>query len=126
MRTSFAVVALVLVAAGGCGMDQKRIEDEREQRFSAARLGGRFHPEDPLVLMLSPGEREAMRRAGMINEDQPPTLDGEGDLAEGDDPSSPLGGETEKSGMDKAGDVMMSVLTVSLTLGMMAAPYLLF
>jgi hypothetical protein len=32
----------------------------------------------------------------------------------------------EKSTADKAGDVMMSVLTVGVTLGMMAAPYLLF
>jgi len=32
----------------------------------------------------------------------------------------------EQSGMDAAGDVMMSVLSVSITLGMMAAPYLLF
>ena len=126
----FALVAVALVAAtvvaGGCAADKKRVE--REKAFSAARLDGRFEYDDPLVLMLSADERQAMVNAGML--DVPEDGDLEGAIAEAEAAADEDGDGKddleEKTGMDKAGDVMMSVLTVSVTLGMMAAPYLLF
>jgi hypothetical protein len=119
-----AVVVLVAVMAHGCAEDQKRIE--REKEFTAARLNGKFRPQDPLVQMLSADERGAMVRAGML--DMPEDGDLEGAVAEAALDADGDGEEddADKSTMDKAGDVMMSVLSVSITLGMMAAPYLLF
>lgn len=108
-------VAMVMAAAGGCTTAIEKERLEKDERISAARLGGKFHHEDPLVQMLSSSERDALVRSGMMA----PIPEGE-ELAEGD-----LGDE-ERSTADKAGDVMMSVLAVSVTLGMMAAPYLLF
>ena len=122
MRFALAAVAVMvaLVAGGGCAAETKRVADE--DRLSAGRLDGRFRHDDPLVAMLSPREREAMQRVGMLAE--PPELaEGEVDL-DGDGIADPP--VEEQSGMDQAGDVMMSVLSVGITLGMMAAPYLLF
>jgi len=112
---ALVAVVLAVVAAGGCAADQKRIE--KEERLSAARLDGKFRHDDPLVKMLSPAEREALARQGMLA----PIPEGE-ELAEGEDAFA----EEEKTTMDAAGDVMMSVLSVTVTLGMIAAPYLLF
>ena len=114
------VVVLAVVVAAGCttAAEQKRME--REDRLSAARLGGKFHHDDPLVQMLAPQEREALYRSGML-EELPEGVE-PGDVAVLDEDED----ESQKSDMDKAGDVLMSVLSVSITLGMMAAPYLLF
>lgn len=95
----------------------------RDQEFSAARLSGRFKADDPLVKMLSGSERDAMVRAGMMEEGDP---DDPSYLAEGEEGDDEGEGEDEKSSQDKAGDAVMSVLVVGVTLGMMAAPYLLF
>jgi hypothetical protein len=123
MRTALAVVAMAvaLAAIGGCAAEKQRTV--KEERLSAARLDGKFQHDDPLVMMLSPEQRAAMAKQGMLAEEsESEDLDGDGvadvDAAAAEDP--------EKSGMDAAGDVMMSVLSVSITLGMMAAPYLLF
>jgi hypothetical protein len=117
-------VVVALVTAGGCAEDKRRVE--REKEFSAARLGGKFQVDDPLVRMLSPDERQAMVRAGMLDVPEDGDLEGAVAAAEADADGDGESDLEEKSGMDKAGDVMMSVLTVSITLGMMAAPYLLF
>ena len=121
MRTALAVVAMAvaLVAIGGCAAEKQRAA--QAERLSAARLDGKFQHDDPLVMMLTPEQRAAMAKQGMLadaseNED----LDGDG-VADVDAAVA-----EEQSGMDAAGDVMMSVLSVSITLGMMAAPYLLF
>jgi hypothetical protein len=121
-----AAVTVATVVAGGCATDKKRVE--REKAFSAARLDGRFEYDDPLVLMLSPSERQAMANAGMLDVPEDGDLEGAVAAAEAaaDDDGDGESDVEAKSGMDKAGDVMMSVLTVSITLGMMAAPYLLF
>lgn len=116
-----AVVVLAMIMVGGCAAEQ--IKAEKEERISAARLSGKFRHDDPLVKMLSPEERAALDRAGMLA----PRPEGE-ELA-GDPDSMDEAATTddeEKSTADKAGDVMMSVLSVGVTLGMMAAPYLLF
>ncbi len=113
-------VALAVAMAGGCATTEKeRLAQEKEDRISAARLGGKFRHEDPLVQMLSPEERVALDRAGMLAEPDPEELaaaDTENAAAE----------DADKSSMDKAGDVMIAVLSVVIPLGMAAAPYLLF
>jgi hypothetical protein len=111
-----AVVAAVAMAiAGGCATEKARVE--KEDKISAARLDGKFRHDDPIVQMLTEEQRSALDRQGMLAERT------EGDeLADADGSADDAG----KSDMDTAGDVMMSVLTVGITLGMMAAPYLLF
>jgi len=123
MRTALAVVAMAvaLVAIGGCAAEKQRTV--KAERLSAARLDGKFQADDPLVMMLTPEQRAAMAKQGMLAEaSETEDLDGDGVP---DVDAAALEAE-EKSGMDAAGDVMMSVLSVSITLGMMAAPYLLF
>ncbi len=125
MRFAWLVVAAaIVVMADGCAEDQKRIE--REKQFSAARISGKFRVDDPLVRMLSPDERQAMVRQGMLDMPEDGDLEGAVAAAEDTDGDGTPDEDAEKSDMDKAGDVMMSVLTVSVTLGMMVAPYLLF
>jgi hypothetical protein len=120
MRFAWVAVVAAVVMAGGCAAEKQRVE--KEDRLSAARLDGKFRHDDPLVQMLSPREREAMQRVGMLAD--PPEL-AEGEVDEDGDGIADVPVE-EPSKMDQAGDVMMSVLSVGLTLGMMAAPYLLF
>ena len=112
-----AVVVMAIGMVGACGLDDAHKKDDKE--FSAARLDGKFGSNDPIVQMLSPQEREALDRAGLMAAEDPPELDENGN------PIAPTD-EDSRSKMDKAGDVMMSLLTVGVTLGMMAAPYLLF
>jgi hypothetical protein len=121
MRIALMAVVVAVAVVAGCAAEKQRVE--REEKISAARLGGKFHYDDPLVAMLTPSEREALVRAGMMDE-RPEGEPAYGeDQGEGDETAST---DEEKSTMDKAGDMMMSVLAVSVTLGMMAAPYLLF
>jgi hypothetical protein len=118
-----AVVAVGLMAHG-CAEDQKRIE--REKAYSATRMSGKFSVDDPLVHMLSAEQRQAMARQGLLQ--VPEDGDVEGAVAEAMADADGDGEEDDlnKSNMDKAGDIAMSVLSVSITLGMMVAPYLLF
>jgi len=121
MRTALAVVAMAvaLVAIGGCAAEKQRAA--QAERLSAARLDGKFQQDDPLVMMLTPDQRAAMMKQGMLADAaEGEDLDGDG-VADADAAVA-----EQQSGMDAAGDVMMSVLSVSITLGMMAAPYLLF
>ena len=117
MRTLLAV-AVVLGVAGGCGMEQKSHMDEADKAFSAGRLDGKFGHNDPILMMLSPEERGALEDAGLMASDG---IEPIGDDLDGGAPP-----EEVKSGSEKAGDVMMSILTVGVTVGMMVAPYLLF
>ena len=113
-----AAVVVTMVAIGGCAAEKQRVE--RDDKISAARLSGKFRADDPIVKMLSDDERGALSRAGMME----PMPEGEELASEDGESGDPL--TENKSGFDKAGDAMMSVLTVGVTLGMMAAPYLLF
>ena len=120
MRTVLVAVGLALVVAGGCATEKQRLKEEHEERISAARLEGKFRHDDPLVQMLSPNEREALDRAGMLA----PARDGEigpdGEEIAADDEL-----DTESTS-EKAGGVMLGVLSVVVPLGMAVAPYLLF
>jgi hypothetical protein len=118
MRSFFVVVGLALVM-GGCAAEEQRAKEEKA--FAASRLNGKFRSQDQIVQMLAPGERQALHNAGMLDESEP-ELGPDGEPLDGTQEADADG----KSNMDKAGDAMMSVLTVGITLGMMAAPYLLF
>jgi hypothetical protein len=120
MRAAMVAVVLALVMAGGCGVEQARVDkQEKEDKISAARLGGKFRYDDPLVQMLSPEERGALGKAGMMAE----VPEGE-ELADAD--GATPSDEKEQTGMEQAGGVMLSVLSVVVPLGMAVAPYLLF
>jgi hypothetical protein len=127
MRTALAVavVAVAFMVAAGCSAEKVRAA--KEERLSAARLDGKFQQDDPLIMMLSPEQRTAMMKQGMLaNAKEGSDLDGDG-MADIDvDSAEDAKAAEEQSNMDAAGDIAMSVLSVSITLGMMAAPYLLF
>jgi hypothetical protein len=110
-------VVLALVMAGGCATEQAKVD--KEEKISAARLGGKFRQDDPLVQMLSPEERGALGRAGMMAE----VPEGE-ELADAD--GTTPSDEEQKTGMEQVGGAMLSVLSVVVPLGMAVAPYLLF
>jgi hypothetical protein len=118
MRSIFVVVGLAM-ALGGCAAEEQRAKEEKA--YSATRLSGKFRANDPIVQMLSPNEQQAMANQGLLEESEP-ELGPDGEPID----DQLADGKPEKSDMDKVGDAMMSVLTVSVTLGMMAAPYLLF
>jgi len=127
MRTALAVavVAVAWMVAAGCTAEKVRAA--KAERLSAARLDGKFQQDDPLIMMLSPEQRAAMMKQGMLAEpDEGSDLDGDGiadlETVSAEDEKA----AEEQSNMDAAGDIAMSVLSVSITLGMMAAPYLLF
>ena len=110
------------MVAAGCSAEKVRAA--KAERLSAARLDGKFQQDDPLIMMLTPEQRTAMMKQGMLaNADEGADLDGDG-IADVD--AEAVKADEEQYGMETAGDVMMSVLSVSVTLGMMAAPYLLF
>jgi hypothetical protein len=118
-----AVGMALLVGACSAMQDMEDKRAKRDQEFSAGRLDGKFGADDPIVHMLSPEERNALDHAGLMAEPLPP--DEADAAAAGADDDTDIDGRP-KTKAQKAGDVMMSVLTVGITLGMMAAPYLLF
>jgi hypothetical protein len=124
MRMLLLAAVVAVMVAEGCGLGaEKERQRVRDEEFSAARMNGRFKADDPLVQMLSGSEREAMVRAGMMEESE---LDDAERFAEGEDGEEDGEGDDEKTTSQKAGDAVMSFLVVGVTLGMMAAPYLLF
>ena len=122
MRTLFAAVA-VLVMMGGCSdhLEEQRKKDLDNERFSAGRIGGKFEQDDPIVMMLAPEQREALRRSGMMSDLPPEEMeyDENGEPIEGDLADSKTTGE-------KIGGGVISVLAVVVPLAMTVAPYLLF
>jgi hypothetical protein len=125
-RAAMVAVAVVVVAmAVGCAATEKqRLEAEHEEKISAARMSGKLRNDDPLVVMLSPDERAALGRADMLEEPA------EGDVAAAADPNADPD-EVDADGKprttaDKAGDVMIAVMSVVVPLGMAIAPYFLF
>ena len=128
MRMALVAVVLAMVGAGGCAADNKKAI--HEEQISAARLSGKFRHDDPLVAMLSPTERAALDRAGMMQAKPAPEFDADGNeiVVAGDETGDETGDDTdaEKSTADKAGDVMLAMLSVIVPIGMAVAPYLLF
>ena len=120
MRLVVVVVGMALLASAACGIEEKRAK--RSEEFSAARLDGKFGADDPIIQMLSPQERAALDDAGLMGEPLPPP-----DPAEVAADGQKIGFDGKpQSTSDQVGDAVMSVLSVGFTIGMMAAPYLLF
>ena len=117
------VAAAVVVAIGGCVTAAEKKRVEQEDKISAARLGGKFRHDDPIVQMLSADERGALANAGMM-EPRDEGADELGDGSGGDGEQADA--DANQSGMDQAGGVMLSVLSIVIPLGMAVAPYLLF
>lgn len=114
MRRLAVVVAVAAVAlvAVACGMDQSAKKKEPTAVFSAQRLG---MPTTSMWQTLTPDQREALQDSEMYEEF--PT---EEDVAleEGED--------GEGGTMEKVESVSVSLLSIGVTLGAMAAPFLLF
>ena len=126
MRTTLVVVALGLLLAAACGTEKSRVK-EPDDGFTAARLDGRYDDDDRIVKMLSPEQRDALDRAGMMRHSAVDDAAGDGELAEGDEVAADEEGEdAEHTTGEKVTGTMMSLLAVGVTLGMMVAPYLLF
>jgi hypothetical protein len=124
MRIALVAVVVAMTMAVGCAAEKQRADKEaKEEKISAARLSGKFRQDDPLVVMLSPNERGALVRAGMLEdpgESDADVADGDGEGANGFEP------DADKTTLDKAGEATVSVLSVLIPLAMTAAPFLLF
>jgi hypothetical protein len=112
MRRLAVVVAVAAVLAVACGMDQSAKKKEPTAVFSASRLG---MPTTSMWQTLTPDQREALQDSEMYEEF--PT-DEDVALEEGEDPD----GTT----MEKVESVSVSLLSIGVTLGAMAAPFLMF
>jgi hypothetical protein len=124
MRIALVAVVVAMAMAVGCAATEKqRADADKEEKISAARLSGKFRQDDPLVVMLSPNERGALERAGMLEEpgeSDADAADGDGEGANGSDP------DAEKTTLENVGGATLAVLSVLVPLGMAVAPYLLF
>lgn len=125
MRTT-AVVVLAAVAAIACADKKTRLDTASD--FSAARLGA---PTPSLLMYLSPEEKDALGRIGDKIEEHPASTEESllhpGDEGYGDDDGLGVeenGGEETLS--EKTAKASVSLLGVGLTLGALAAPFLLF
>jgi hypothetical protein len=119
-RVPVAVLTAIVVALVACAaMEEAEKRDRRT--FSAERLGDPDVEADMLANTLGEPERAAARRAGI------PVADA--DAAAADDP---VGSKTEGTGAhdegdpDKAGKIGVALLSVGVTLGMLAAPFFLY
>lgn len=114
-------VGAVLMVVGGCSAKWLESDFDRDNlpEISAADLGVPERP-TPAYRHLSPEEIEALERAGIDTHYPDDRAVGDPD-AEADPEGFP--GET---GEDKTGKAIVSVLTVGVTLGALAAPFFLF
>jgi hypothetical protein len=120
-RLAVVGVGALLVVVGGCSAKWLQSDYDRENlpEISAADLGVPDRP-TPAYPHLSPEEIEALERAGIATHYPDDRAVGDPD-AEVDDEG--FAGET---GEDKTGKAIMSVLTVGVTLGALAAPFFMF
>jgi len=109
MRTRGWVFGLALTAVLACGLDGRRAGHPDGPEFAGERREAGGH--DPFLDMLDPEEREALARSQMT---------GIGDVTDGPKPPQ------EEDKADRAGKVGLSILTVAISLGAAAAPFLLF
>jgi hypothetical protein len=116
-----AVVGAFLVVVGGCSTSLWKSDFDRENlpEISAADLGVPERP-TPAYRHLSPEEIEALERAGIATHYPDDRAVGDPDAEE--DPEG-FPGETDE---DKTGKAIVSVLTVGVTLGALAAPFFMF
>jgi hypothetical protein len=125
MRTAVTAVAIyALLLVGGCGMmEQNKPEEQVDADLTADDLGtGDFSADDDIIKMLPAEQREALEQSGMIRPAKhADAADGDG-ADDGDLGADHDGDSTSK----KVGGTMMSILAVGFSLGIMAAPYLLF
>ena len=116
-KMAVVVVALVM----GCSVPDKHrayFHDDTKfpEAFSAAHIGQDFE-ERSVVDLLSPDERGAMRRTDWNWASR--------DTADGNDPAIAEPG-AEPSTSDKIAGTTMSLIGMGITLGAIAAPYLLY
>lgn len=111
-RLAVVAVAAVVVAllAAACGMDQRSKKDEPTPTFSASRLG---MPTTSMWETLTPEQRDALKGSEMYEE-----FPAEEVAVEEED----VDGTT----MEKVESVSVSLLSIGVTLGAMAAPFLMF
>ncbi|MCW5890961.1 MAG: hypothetical protein KIT14_10455 [bacterium] len=108
-----AVVAVVVALLGGaCGMDQRAKKEAPARTFSASRLG---MPTTSMWEALTPDQRQALRDGEMYEE-----FPSEDEMVEVDEESA------DGTTMEKVESVSVSLLSIGVTLGAMAAPFLLF
>lgn len=108
-----AAVAVVVTLLGvSCGMDQRSKKEEPTRTFSASRLG---MPTTSMWEALTPEQREALRDGEMYEE-----FPAEDEFAQVDEE------DPDGTTMEKVESVSVSLLSIGVTLGAMAAPFLLF
>lgn len=128
MRTTAVravVVALAVVVVVACSEKKTRLNTADD--FSAARLGA---PSPSLLQYLSPEERDALDRIDDRVDADPASI-GESALHPGDegygaDDGLGVDENGEETMTDKATKASVSLLSVGITLGALAAPFLLF
>lgn len=119
MWRGWVVIVALGLGVAACGLEQhdSTFGDDEPPAFSAERLGT---PDDSLVDdVLTPAEREAVAR----QRGERVALDDGG--FDDDSAAASTSGKEEKSS-DSYGKMALSFLTVAVTLGAAAAPYLLF
>lgn len=122
-RLAVVAVGVVLALMGGCSstsqMFSSDFDRENLPEISAADLGVPERP-TPAYQHLTPEERDAMDRAGIAT--HYPDTNAVGDAAaEADDE-----GFRGENGEDKTGKAIVSILSVGVTLGALAAPFFMF
>jgi hypothetical protein len=130
MRTVVTVAAVcALLCVGACGTERNRPEEQVDADVTAEDLGdGGLAADDDIVQMLSPDQRAALEQNGMIRaaEAADPS---DTDTANADEAGDEDGADADhknESTSKKVGGAMMSLLAVGFSIGVMAAPYLLF
>jgi hypothetical protein len=116
------IVVLVTAVAGFVACAAMEQAEKRDQRtFSAEHLGEPDVEAEMIADSLDEPERTAARDAGIPVEKRTPGSD---DLA--DATGAPHDGGQPEGDPDKAGKIGMAILSVSVTLGMLAAPFFLY
>jgi len=121
LRLAVMAVGALLISVGGCSTTMWESDFDRKNmgEISAADLGVPERP-TPAYPHLSPEEIEALERAG-IDTHYPDDRAVGDETAETDDEG--FRGETDE---DKTGKAIVSILSVGVTLGALAAPFFMF
>ncbi len=118
----------VALIAGACGLEDKHRpafhDDSKDNpEFSKIRLGDGFD-DDSASDLLTPEEREAVKRSGMtgvhVADENDPLDDEARKLETPEPPKGPVA-----RALDNAGKVGVALLSVGVTLGALVAPFFL-